>query len=58
MSTMRGTIGELTGGKSRKKEEEEEEEEKEEEEENDDGGNSVGVFKVDQSIRAFQKESE
>jgi hypothetical protein len=54
---MRGTIGELTGGKSRKKEEEEEEE-KEEEEENDDGGNSVGVFKVDQSIRAFQKESE
>jgi hypothetical protein len=55
---MRGTIGELTGGKSRKKEEEEEEEEKEEEEENDDGGNSVGVFKVDQSIRAFQKESE
>jgi hypothetical protein len=53
---MRGTIGELTGGKSRKKEEEEEE--KEEEEENDDGGNSVGVFKVDQSIRAFQKESE
>ena len=38
-----------TGGDSRKKEEEE----------NDDGSNSVvGVYEVNQSTRAFQKESE
>ena len=53
LSTIRGTIGELTGGKKGKKEEEE----KEEEEENEEGGNSVGVFEVNQSTRAFQKES-
>ena len=43
---MRGAIGELTGG-SRKREEEKEEEQE----------NHVSVFEVNQSTRAFQKES-
>ena len=46
LSTMRGAIGELTGG-SRKREEEKEEEKEEEEE------SYVGVFEVNQSTRAF-----
>ena len=42
LSTMRGAIGELTGGSRRR------EEEKEEEEDSD-----VGIFEVNQSTRAF-----
>ena len=46
LSTMRGAIGELTGGSRRR--EEEKGEEKEEEEDSD-----VGIFEVNKSTRAF-----